>query len=63
MEVEEQFESASEDAGGMARAGQNVSFPLPFPCHILSGGEGEKRKRLPYNDGKVVGRFSQRTFG
>jgi len=23
-------------------------------CHIVSGGEGEKGKGLPYNDGKVV---------
>ena len=30
MEVEEQFESASEDAGRMAWAGQNVSFHCLF---------------------------------
>ena len=48
MEVEEQFESAPEDAGEMAWAGQSVLFPLSFPFVILSGGEGEKENRLPY---------------
>ena len=53
MEVEEEFESVSEEAGGIARAGQNVSFPLTFPFVILSGGEEEKGKGLPYKDGKL----------
>ena len=35
MEVEEQFGSASEEVGGMARAEQNGSFPLSFPFVIF----------------------------
>ena len=54
MEVEEEFESGSEEAGGWR--GSDIMFlSIVFSfCHILSGGEGEKGKGLPFNDGKVV---------
>ena len=54
MEVEEEFEPALEEAGGW-RGSDRMFLPIVFSfCHILSGGEGEKGKGLPYNDGKVV---------
>ena len=54
MVVEEEFESASERLGdGAGRTEMFLSIVFSF-CHILSGGEGEKGKGLPYNDGKVV---------
>ena len=40
MEVEEQFGSTSEEAGGMARAGQDGSFPLSFPFVIFFSRRG-----------------------
>ena len=45
MEVEEEFESVSEEAGGIARAGQNVSFPLTFPFVIFFPAEKGRRGR------------------
>ena len=53
MEVEEEFESASEEAGGW-RGPDRMFLSIVFSfCHILSSGEGEKGKGLPYKDGKL----------
>ena len=52
MEVEGEFESASGKAGGWR--GSDRMFLFFSFCHILFGGEGEKGKWLPYNDGKAV---------
>ena len=54
MEVEEELESASEEAGGWRKSDRMfLSIVFSF-CHILSGRERKKGKELPYNDGKVV---------
>ena len=57
MEVEEEFESASEEAGGW-RGSDRMFLSIVFSfCRILFDEEGEGRKGSPYNDGKVVHGF------
>ena len=54
MEVEEEFEPALEEAGGWRGSDRMFLSIVSSFCHILSSGEAEKGKGLPYNDGKVV---------